>query len=125
MKRFWADMNPTLRGFLIIGLIALTIVVLNLYTALASLYAIARIAFLLAIEFFIYLLWRERREDIGTWPDRARFAFYGGAVVIVATISAFIVFGATGIAAAAGLLAIIISALAMFRTWRDQRTFGY
>ena len=125
MKRFWVDMNPSVRGFLILGLIALTVVVLNLYTALASLYVIARIAFLLAIAFFVYLIWRERREEIAVWPGRARFAFYGGAIVIVATISSFIIFGASGVAAAGGLLAIIVSAFAMFRTWRDQRTFGY
>jgi small-conductance mechanosensitive channel len=125
VKRFFADMNPTVRGFLIIAAIALTIVVLNLYTALASLYVIAQIAFLLAIAFFVFLLWRERRDDIGTWPDRARWAFYGGALVIVATIACFVIFGASGIAAAAGLLAIILGAVAMFRTWRDQRTYGY
>jgi ABC-type lipoprotein export system ATPase subunit len=66
MRRFVADMNPTLRGFLIIGLIARTVVVLNLYTALASLYVLARIAFLLAIAFFVYLVWRERREHVLT-----------------------------------------------------------
>jgi hypothetical protein len=125
VKRFWSDMNPTLRGFLIIGLIALIVVVLNLYTALASLMAIARIAFLLAIAFFVYLVWRERREEISAWPGRARFAFYGGALVIVATIGSFILFGASGAAAAGGLLAIVLSGFAMFRVWRDQRTYGY
>ena len=34
----FSRMNPTLRGFLIIGLIALVVVVLNLYVALASLF---------------------------------------------------------------------------------------
>ncbi len=29
MRRFVADMNPTLRGFLIIGLIALTVVAIG------------------------------------------------------------------------------------------------
>jgi small-conductance mechanosensitive channel len=125
MRRFVADMNPSLRGFLILALIALAIVVLNLTTALASLYLIARIAFFLAIAFFLYLLWRDRREEIGAWPERARFAFYGGVVVVVATIGCFIVVGADGLAAAAGLLAIVVSAYAMYRTWREQRTFGY
>ena len=64
MKRFWSELNPTLRGFLIIGADRATVVVLNLYTALASLQALARIAFVLAIAFFVFLLWRERREEI-------------------------------------------------------------
>ena len=65
-------MNPTLRGFLIVALIALVVVVLNLYVALASLFLIAQIAFFLAIAYFVYLLWRDRREDIETWPTRAQ-----------------------------------------------------
>ena len=125
MKRFLTDMNPTVRGFLIIGLVALTVVVLNLYTALASLAALARIAFFLAIAFFFYLIWRERREEIASWPGRARFALYGGVVVIVGTIGSFILVGASGPAAAAGLAAIILAAFAMFRAWRDQHTYGY
>jgi small-conductance mechanosensitive channel len=125
MKRFWSELNPTLRGFLIIGLIALTVVVLNLYTALASLQALARIAFALAIAFFVFLLWRERREQIGSWPGRARVAFFGGALVIVSTIGAFVLIGANGAAAAAGLVAIVVSAFAMYRVWRDQQSYGY
>jgi small-conductance mechanosensitive channel len=125
MKRFWSELNPTLRGFLIIGLIALTVVVLNLYTALASLQALSRIAFALAIAFFVFLLWRERREEIGSWPARSRVAFFGGALVIVSTIGAFVLIGANGAAAAAGLVAIVVSAFAMFRVWRDQRSYGF
>ena len=125
MKRFWSDMNPTLRGFLIIGLIALTVVALNLYTALASLQVIAQIAFFLAIAFFLYLVWRERRSDIAVWPRHARIAFYGAVVLIVADIGAYILVGAAGLAAVAFLLVIAISGFAAFRAWRDQRTYGY
>ena len=125
IKRIWSDMNPTLRGFLIIALIAVTIVVLNLYTALASLYVIARIAFLLAIAFFLYLVWRERREEIATWPRYARLALYGGALLIVADVAAFSLVGASGMAAVAFLLVIGICGFAMFRVWREQRTYGY
>ncbi len=125
MKRYWSDLNPTLRGFLLIGLVALTIVVLNLYTALASLQAIVRIAFFLAVAFFLYLLWRERREEIGAWPGRARFAFFGAVFLIVVDIGAYILFGASGLAAVVFVLVIAISAFAAFRVWRDQRTYGY
>ena len=61
MRRFFADMNPLVRGFLIIGLIALVIVVLNLQNTVNALFLIASIAFPLAIAFFLYLIWRERR----------------------------------------------------------------
>jgi len=125
VKRYWSEVNPTVRGFLLIGLVALLIVVLNLYTALASLQAIVRIAFFLAIAFFLYLLWRERREEIGAWPARARFAFFGAVFLIVADIGAFILIGASGLAAVAFVGVIAVSAFAAFRVWRDQRTFGY
>ena len=37
MRRLFSDMNPTLRGFLIIGLIALVVVLLQLQRTLVSL----------------------------------------------------------------------------------------
>lgn len=125
MGRFWSRLNPTVRGFLIIALIVAVVMVLNLYVALASLFLIARIAFLLAIAFFVYLLWRDRRQDIATWPGRAKFAFYGGAVLIVAALSVYFLRGAAGLDALALILIIGLSGFAMWRAWRDQHTYGY
>jgi len=81
---FFSRMNPTLRGFLIIALIALTVVLLRLQATLDALLVIARIVFVLAIAFFIYLMWRERREEISAWPMRPRVVFYGAAALAVA-----------------------------------------
>ncbi len=125
MRRFWTELNPTIRGFLILGLVALTIVVLNLYNVLNSLNALARIAFLLAVAFFVFLVWRERREEISTWPTRAKFAFYGGAGLIVADIGAYVLWRASGAAAVAFLLVLGLCGFGMFRVWREQRTYGY
>ncbi len=125
MRRFWSDMNPTIRGFLILALIALAVVVLNLTTALESLYVLARVAFLLAIAFFFYLLWRERREDIAVWPTRAKFVLYGGAALVALDILVFGFWGASGLAAVAFLLVLGLSGFAMWRAWRDQHTYGY
>jgi small-conductance mechanosensitive channel len=120
----FSRMNPTLRGFLIVALIALVVVVLNLYVALASLYVIAQIAFFLAIAFFVYLLWRDRQEDIEGWPTRAKVAFYGGALLIVVAIGAFIIDRPRGLPALAFVLVVGVSGFAMWRTWRDQHTYG-
>jgi uncharacterized membrane protein len=125
MGRFFADMNPTLRGFLIIAAIALIVIVLNLYVALASLFLIAQIAFFLAIAFFLYLFWRDRRSEIETWPGRVRFAFYGGALVILTAIGLYLVIGASGLEALALLVTIALSAVAMWRAWKSQHTYGY
>ena len=124
MRRFLSD-HPTLRGFAIIALITLAVIVLNLYTALASLYVLARVAFLLAIAFFFYLLWRDRREEISVWPTRAKFAFYGGAAVIALDLLFYFAQGASGVAAVAFLLVLPICGFAMWRAWRDQHTYGY
>ena len=125
MGRFWERLNPTVRGFLIIAAIALTVVVLNLYTVLISLAILLRIAFLLAIAFFVYLMWRERRDEIATWPGRARFALYGAALLIAFDLLVFGFWGASGLGAVAFLLVLIICGYAGYRAWRSQHTYGY
>jgi len=80
--------NPTLRGFAIIVLIAVVITLLNFQNAVNSLLLIARIAFFLAIAFFLFLLWRERREEISMWGARSRVVFYGAVLLAVANIGA-------------------------------------
>jgi small-conductance mechanosensitive channel len=123
MRRFFADMNPTLRGFLIIVGIVLVVILLNQQTTLLSLVALTRIAFFLAIAFFIYLLWRERRGEISTWATRSQVAFYGGAILIVVAFGVYILRGASGRDALAFILTLGLSAFAMFRAWRDQHTY--
>jgi hypothetical protein len=123
VKKFLSD-HPTLRGFLIIGAIVLLIMVLNLYTALATVGALLRIAFFLAIAFFIYLVWRDRREDIALWPRRAYVAFYGAALLLVAAFGVFFWRGAAGPDAAAFLVIIALSVFSMIRVWRDQHRYG-
>jgi hypothetical protein len=124
MRRFFADMNPTLRGFLIIAGIVLAIIILNQQTALLSLVALTRIAFFLAVAFFIYLVWRERRGEISTWSGRAQFAFYGAAVVALVAIGAFVLNQPSGQQLLAFFLILGLCGFAMFRTWRDQHTYG-
>jgi len=124
MRRFFADMNPTLRGFLIIAGIVLVVILLNQQTTLLSLVLLTRIAFFLAIAFFIYLVWRERRGDISTWPGRAQAAFYGGAILALVAIGTFILYGASGRSALAFFVILGLCGFSMFRVWRDQHTYG-
>ena len=117
-------MNPTLRGFLIIALIAVVIVALQLYQTLVALSILARIAFLLAVAFFVYLVWRERRDEISEWSARARTAFYGGAILIVVDIGVFMFYGASGLDAVAFILVLVLGAYAMWRTWRHEHSYS-
>ena len=123
MKGFFARMNPTLRGFLIILAIVAVIVLLNLETALISLTIIARVAFLLAIAFFVFLVWRERRADIAVWPRRASVAFYGAAILAVIDIGAYWYGGAHGLQVLAFVAVLACCGFAMFRIWRDQHHY--
>src|SRR5688500_81126 len=89
MKAALRDMNPFVRGLLIVGVVALVVVILQLQATLTALFLLAQIAFFLAIAFFIYLVWRERRSDIDSWSPRAKVAFYGAAALIVVDLGAF------------------------------------
>jgi len=120
---WFSRMNPTLRGFLIIALIVVLIVVLQLETTLAALLIVARIAFLLAIAFFIYLMWRERRGEIAEWPTRARVVFYGAAALAVADLAVNWYGGAQGLEVLAFVAVLACCGFAMWRVWRDQHTY--
>ncbi len=123
MSRFFSRINPTLRGLLILAAIAGLIVVLQLEQTLIALSVLARVAFILAIAFFIFLMWRERREGIATWPERAQWVFYGAAVVAVTDVALYWYGGAVGFEVFAFVVILALCGFAMWRTWRDQHTY--
>jgi hypothetical protein len=123
MRQFFSRMNPTLRGFLIIIAIAAIVVVLQLEATVVALLILARIAFILAIAFFIFLMWRERREEISTWSARARTVFYGAAVIAVADLGVNWYGGAHGFDVIAFVAILALCGIAMWRVWRDQHTY--
>jgi small-conductance mechanosensitive channel len=123
MSRFFSRINPFLRGMLILGAIAAVIVVLQLEQTLVALGILARVAFILAIAYFIFLMWRERREGISTWPQRAQWVFYGAAIVAVADVGLYWYGGAVGYQILAFVAILVLCGFAMWRTWRDQHTY--
>ena len=128
MRRFWSEMNPTVRGFLIIALIAVVIVALSLEQTLVSLYLIAQIAFFIAVAFVLYLLWRDRlRHEIGTWSRRPTLVFYGAFALILVDLGVFFWPGrnTAGPDALAFLLVLGLCGFSMYRVWKDEKTYGY
>ena len=115
--------NPTLRGLLILAAIAGLIVAFRLEQTLATLLLVARIVFLLAIAYFVYVIWRERREGISMWPLRARWVFYGAAAVAVADVGVYWYGSAVGYQILAFVSVLALCGIAMWRTWRDQHTY--
>jgi hypothetical protein len=125
MRRLWSDMNPTLRGFIVIAAIAAVIYGLSLQTTLLSLFVLVRIAFFLAIAFVLYLLWRDRvREDSSMWPRRAQVTFYGAVGLVVVSLGVFFWQQPSGIDALAFVLVLGFCGFAGWRVWRDQHSYG-
>lgn len=125
MRRFVSSMNPFLRGMAIVAVIAAIVVVLQLQATLTALFLLARIAFFLAIAFFVYMVWRERRGGIGMWPRRAQVTFYGAAALLAVDVGWFVLgYGHQGLDAVAFFVVLVLGAFAMWRVWRDQHTYG-
>ena len=124
MRGAFSRMNPAVRGFLIIALIALVVVVLQLEATLVALSIILRIAFFLAVAFFVFLMWRERRSDIDMWSTRSKTVFYGAAVLAVIDVAALILHGfSSGPDALAFFLVLGLCGFSMWRVWRDEHTY--
>jgi hypothetical protein len=128
MGRRWNDLNGTVRGFILIFLIAAVIFILNLEGTLVSLSLILRIVFFIAIAVVVYMFWRDRmRHEIETWSDRSRRVFYGSALLIIVDFAAYFWPGrhTFGLDAFAFIAVLILSGYAMWRVWQAERTFGY
>jgi small-conductance mechanosensitive channel len=120
--KFLAD-RPTLRGFLIIGAIVLVVVVLNLYATVLAIGMLLRIAFFLAVAFFIFLMWRERRDEISSWSQREIVVFYGAALSIVAVLGLYFWHGWPGYEELGFIAVIACSGFAMWRVWRERHHY--
>ncbi|HKU57198.1 MAG TPA: hypothetical protein VJP41_09270 [Gaiellaceae bacterium] len=123
MSRFFTRISPFVRGMLILAVIAGLIVVFQLEQTLFALSVLARIAFFLAIAYFVFLVWRDRREGISMWPERAQIVFYGAAIVAVADVGVYWYGGAVGYQILAFVAVLALCGIAMWRTWRDQHTY--
>jgi len=119
--------NPTLRGFAIVALLAGIVTALQLEDVLAALFLIVRILFVAAIAYFLYMLWRQRREEISTWSLRARAVLYGAAALALANVAAAFAldYPSGGLEALVFFAVLAACAFSMWRIWRDQHTFGY
>jgi hypothetical protein len=122
MRRFYE--NRTVRGLAIVALIALVVVVLSLESVLAAIGGLLGIAFMLAIAFFFFLVWRERRGDLEAWSDRSRRVFYGAIALAVVDIGAALGLSPMGGDAIAFFAVLACCAWAIVSTWRAEHTYA-
>jgi hypothetical protein len=112
------------RGLLLVALVSLAIVLLSLEESLVTAGALLRVAFFLAIAFFLFLLWRERRSDIEAWSDLSRRTFYGAIALAVLAIAALIALSPRGADVIAFVAVLACCAWAIFRIWRREHRYS-
>jgi hypothetical protein len=122
VRRLWE--NGLVRGLALVALVSLGIVLLSLEESLVTAGALVRVAFFLAIAFFLFMLWRERRSDIETWSDLSRRTFYGAIVLAVLDIGAVIGLGPTGADAIVFFVVLACCAWGVFRVWRREHRYA-
>lgn len=121
------DINPTVRGFAILVVIAAAITAFQLRVGLEVILLFLQILFLLAIAYVLFTLWRRRREEISMWSLRSRVVFYGGAALALVDIGlAFTAwYPEGGLESLVFLFVLAAGVFAMWRAWRDEHTYGY
>lgn len=122
MRRLWE--NGFLRGMALVAVVSLAIVLLSLEESLVTAGALLRVAFFLAIAFFLFLLWRERRSDIETWGDASQRTFYGAIALAVLDIAAVIGLRPSGADAIVFFVVLACCGWAIFRVWRREHRYA-
>jgi hypothetical protein len=115
--------SPFVRGMALVAVVSLVIVLLSLEESLVTAGALLRVAFFLAIAFFLFLLWRERRSDIETWSTLSQRTFYGAIVLAVLDIAAVLGLRPTGLDAIVFFVVLACCGWAIFRVWRREHRY--
>jgi predicted MFS family arabinose efflux permease len=124
VRQIWDRIPPLARGLGIVALIAVVVVVLSLEPVLATVGGILRIAFFLAIAFFLFLVWRERRGDLEAWSEWSRKLFYAAIVLAVVAIGLAIGYGAPESRDALALILVLAACVyVVVRVWRAEHRY--
>jgi hypothetical protein len=116
------NISPFVRNLGVLALISLLIVVLNQETALATAGRILSLAFILVMALVVYFLWRDfGRREIGLWPQRSQWVFYGAAGLLVADIGWWLSSSLSGRDALAFFAVAAVAVYSLVRTWRNEQ----
>jgi hypothetical protein len=124
MRRLWDRTPPLARGLGIVAVIALIVVLLQLEAVVDTVGGLLQIAFFLAIAFFLFLLWRDRRGDLEAWSDWNRKLFYAAVVLAVVAIGLAVGYGLPESRDAFALVAVVgACAYVIVRVWRIEHRY--
>jgi hypothetical protein len=123
MRRLWDRIPRFARGLALIAIVAVVVVVLSLEPVLATVGGLVQIAFFLAVAFFLFLLWRERRGDFEAWSERNRRLFYGAIGLVVLDIGMLIGLSPSGPDAFAFFAVLGACVWVLIRTWRLEHRY--
>jgi predicted MFS family arabinose efflux permease len=124
VRALWDRIPPLARGLGIVALIAVVVIVLSLEPVLATVGGILRIAFFLAVAFFLFLVWRERRGDLEAWSDWSRRVFYAAIGLAVVAIGMALGYGLPESRDALALVLVLAACVfAVVRVWRREHRY--
>ncbi len=123
MRRLWNRIPPLVRGLAFVAIAAIIVVALSLEPVLATVGGLLQIAFFLAIAFFLFLVWRERRGDLEAWSDWNRRVFYAAIVLAVVDIGMLIGLHPSGPDAFAFFAVLGACAYVLYRVWRIEHRY--
>jgi hypothetical protein len=124
VRRLWDRIPRLARGFGIVAVIAVIVVVLSLEPVVATVGGILQIAFFLAIALFLFMMWRERRGDLEAWSDWNRKLFYAAVVLAVVTIGLAIGYGLPATRDAFAFVVVVgACAYVIVRVWRIEHRY--
>lgn len=120
MRRLWNRIPPLVRGLGLVALAAIIVIVFSLEPVLATVGGLVQIAFFLAIAFFLFLLWRERRGDLEVWSEWNRRVFYAAIILAVVDVGMLIGLRPSGRDALVFFVVLGACAWTLFRVWRKE-----
>jgi hypothetical protein len=124
VRRLWDRIPRLARGFGIVAVVAVIVVVLSLEPVIATVGGILQIAFFLAIALFLFMVWRERRGDLEAWSDWNRKLFYAAVVLAVVAIGLAIGYGLPATRDAFAFVVVVgACAYVIVRVWRIEHRY--
>ena len=89
----------------------------------ATVGGLLQIAFFLAVAFFLFLVWRERRGDFEAWSEWNRRVFYAAVGLAVVDIGMLIGLRPSGPDAFAFFVVLGACAWVLVRIWREEHRY--